>query len=131
MKLLTRPLLVFLLAGPILSFGCRKSDEDKVRVDSHTTYSGMVITKSCPSYAFIKITNANIGENWEYDNKTYDHVIAIANCPTSVSLGASISFSIDTQSNYQDCLALTPCTQVIFIAKMPSGIYCAKDLKTQ
>ena len=88
-------------------------------------YTGVVIQEACPSYAIIKVTNANIGDDWTFGT-TYNNVIAISNRPDSTKVNGSISFYLSSSKNYMDCLVPRPCLQVIMIDKMPSKIYCAR-----
>lgn len=114
-----------------MTYGCKKSNQKSEAVDSTKLYKGVLITKSCPSYAYVKINNSNIGENWTYNSTVYSNVIGISNCPDSIKIGSSVSFYISNSKNYLNCLIQTPCLEDITIDQKPANIYCSKNLKNQ
>lgn len=111
-------------------FGCNKHSDNPIQpIDFTKLYTGTIIVRDCPSFAVIQISNVHIGKDWNFGNTTYKNVIAISNLPDSIK-SKSISFNLIDSNNYLDCLIQKPCLDIILIMKMPSQIYCAKNIKS-
>ena len=110
-------------------YGCKKHSDNSIQpIDPAKVYSGTVIIRGCPSFAVVQVSNVHIGEDWSFGN-TYKNVIAISNIPDSIK-SKSISFNLIDSKNYIDCVIQKACLDDIIIGNMPSGIYCAKNIKS-
>ena len=95
-------------------------------VDPAKVYTGVIIAKDCPSYAFVQVSDANIGDDWT-PNTTYKNVIGISNCPDSVS--GTISFQVSTSKNYLDCQIQKACAAIVTYPSYPKKIFCSTNIQ--
>ena len=95
-------------------------------VDPAKIYTGVIIAKDCPSYAFIQISDANIGDDWT-PNTTYKNMIGISNCPDSVS--GTVNFQLSTSKNILDCQIQKACPAVVLFPSYPKKIFCSTNIK--
>lgn len=112
----------------ILIYGCSKTgDSVKKEIDFTKTYKGIIITADCPSFAYIQVENDNIGERWDFNNKTFSNVIGISNMPDSIK-SDTIYFALSKQTNYKECIAQRPCLMLYAPLPPTSEIYCASSV---
>jgi hypothetical protein len=122
---------IAILVATISFYSCGKSTiRSDISIDTTKVYKGIIVAKSCPSYAIVQVSNANIGDDWSFGGY-YKNIIGISNCPDSIKVNSSISFNLSTSLNYSDCLIPKPCLQDLIIGKMPSKIYCSRNLRSQ
>jgi hypothetical protein len=126
----------------VLISGC--TDSETINPDPNQCYEGLVIAGDCPSFLFVQVSNAPIGENWElihnydlYEQATYNNAISINNIHQFTNLdlqvGDKVYFTIDTETSKDPnaCLKSGFCTTDIRFLSYPNKRYCISTISKQ
>ena len=120
-----------LLVSFCCSNGC--TDAPPEAYEAGKCYEAVLIKTFCPSIAEVSVTNANIGVDWDWNGKSYKHVLTLLNYSIAASITekTSIYFTInvDATRKGETCSLVLPCP--FTNALVPDKGVCANYIATK